>query len=91
MKIYTAANAIILHKEPSIISEILSTIPNGGSITILEEQEKWAKIKYNGIEGYILKQFIYNPEITIKQYLITISSYIDLILKELEIIDEGKV
>ena len=49
MKIYTAANAIVLHKEPSIISEILSTIPNGGSITILEEQEKWAKIEYNGI------------------------------------------
>lgn len=44
---------IRLRKEPNTNCEVLTKIPAGTKLTLLEELEGWYKVSYEGMEGYI--------------------------------------
>lgn len=38
--------------------DVLGTLPNGSTVKVLDWQENWAKIEFNGSEGFISSKFI---------------------------------
>lgn len=47
-----------LRKQPSKSGEWLDQIPEGTSLDVMEEKQDWAKVTYNGQEGWVMKKFL---------------------------------
>jgi len=47
-----------LRKQPSKSSVWLDQIPEGTSLDVTEEKQDWAKVTYNGQEGWVMKEFL---------------------------------
>ena len=58
---YTNDN-LNLRKSPND-GEVLLTIPVGNQIAVLEEENGWAKVIYNGIQGYVSEEYLTNDHI----------------------------
>ena len=61
----TAAASVNLRKRASVSAMRMITIPQGATLTVLEDGEKWLKVTYRSYTGYALKDYINIPE----QYL----------------------
>lgn len=55
--IETTAN-LRLRVEPNTSCETLEQIPEGTRLGVLEDLERWYKVKYNGKEGYVSKTYV---------------------------------
>ena len=54
--------AVNLRAEPSTSAKVLCTVPNGVDIDLLTRlDETWYKIRYKGIEGYMMRKYITEP------------------------------
>lgn len=42
-----------LRSEPSLTATVLTKVPSGTEVTIVEYGDEWTKVSYNGTEGYI--------------------------------------
>src|SRR4051794_34067903 len=59
MKVFVATNLTDLHREPSFLSEMHLQVFNGMSMGVLEEQEKWCRVRLeNGYEGWAHRPFL---------------------------------
>ena len=57
------ADALRLRSEPSTSSEILTQLPNGAVVEVLEVLDGWYRISYSGMEGYVSAEYlVYTPE-----------------------------
>ena len=52
------ADALNIRSQPTTASGILGLIYQGGTVTINETQGDWHKISYNGINGYVHKNYV---------------------------------
>ena len=52
------ADNVNLREKASTDSKILDRIDKDAKIEVISDEGEWCKIKYNGIEGYIKKEFI---------------------------------
>jgi gamma-D-glutamyl-L-lysine dipeptidyl-peptidase len=56
---YVATNLTDLHAEPSFLSELLTQVTNGVELTILEERDKWCRVRQtDGYEGWAYKLYL---------------------------------
>jgi len=56
---YVATNLTDLHAEPSFLSELLTQVTNGVELEILEEQEKWCRVRQrDGYEGWAYMPYL---------------------------------
>jgi gamma-D-glutamyl-L-lysine dipeptidyl-peptidase len=54
-----ATNLTDLHKEPSFLSELLTQVTNGVVLEILEQHEKWCRVRQtDGYEGWAYKPYL---------------------------------
>lgn len=53
---------IRLRARPSTSSDIVAKIPQGAEAELLESLGTWSHINYGGTEGYVLSEFVHNPE-----------------------------
>lgn len=53
-----APNTLILRKEASKTSDVITTINDDASVEILEESGEWYKVKYNDYEGYLFAEYV---------------------------------
>ena len=51
-------NYISLRSRPNVGAPALAYIPNGGSFELLDWDRKFAQVRYQGQEGYVLSQYI---------------------------------
>ena len=51
-----------LRAEPSTSASILARIPYGTEIPAEKIDDVWAKVKYNGQEGYVMMKFLSTEE-----------------------------
>src|SRR3954452_3349306 len=59
MTLYVATNLTDLHREPSFLSEMLLQVFNGMSMEVLEEQDKWCRVRLeDGYEGWAHRPFL---------------------------------
>lgn len=68
--IVTASN-LNFRSEASTSSEIISVLPRGTSVIIIEEMGDWLKVKYETEEGYLFKSYV---EIICSKGIITATS-----------------
>lgn len=47
-----------VRQEASLEAEVLGLLPQGEMVEVLEEDEEWLRIDYNGQDGYIAKEFV---------------------------------
>lgn len=47
-----------IREEPSTSSDILITLPVGEKLSVLDQTDKWFKVKYNDISGYVFWKYI---------------------------------
>lgn len=47
-----------LRKQPSKSSAWLAQITEGTSLDVMEEKQNWAKVTYNGQEGWVMKEYL---------------------------------
>lgn len=52
-----ADGGLNLRKEASRTAEVLTIIPNGTALTVLQEQGDWYQVAYNSQTGWIVKEF----------------------------------
>ncbi len=58
-KRYVATNLTDLHREPSFLSELLTQVMLGVELEVLEEQEKWSRVRQtDGYEGWAYTQYL---------------------------------
>lgn len=57
-EVITMGGNLNVRREPNVNSEILTRLPNGTVVEILDCQGRWYKIRYNGQEGYAFKHYI---------------------------------
>lgn len=55
---YVSASSVNVRKEPNTSSEVVTSIAMNTEVTIVSEEDGWAKVKVNGKEGYILKKYL---------------------------------
>src|SRR6185436_6755185 len=56
---YVATNLTDLHAEPSFLSELLTQVTNGVELTILEERDKWCRVRQtDGYEGWAYRIYL---------------------------------
>lgn len=54
-----------LRKEPNTECEILTVMKQGASMLLLEEQEDWYKVLYEGKQGFVSAQYVKKVSINI--------------------------
>lgn len=54
----TSGGNLSLRNAPSFESDIISRIPNGSAVNILETYDEWYLVEYNNITGYVYKIYI---------------------------------
>lgn len=53
------ANATLnLRSEPSQTSEKLGTVIEGNTVEVLSEEGEWSRIRYNGLIGYVMSEYL---------------------------------
>ena len=60
-KIYikvTSKSNLNLRKEPSTTSDVLTSLPNGTKVEIIEELDDWFKVSYKGHTGYVSSKYV---------------------------------
>lgn len=57
---YTTAS-VNLRKGASTGSTRLTTVPNGATVQVLEDDGDFVKVTYNGKTGYLMKDYVYIP------------------------------
>ena len=67
----TSSTGLNLREQATTSSKVLSVIPSGTYVDLLEDSGGWLKVKYNGKSGYISAQF---GSITDKKETTTVSS-----------------
>ena len=53
-----------MRAEPSTSSTILARIPYGTEVPAEKIDDTWAKVRYNGKEGYVMQKFLSTEEPT---------------------------
>ena len=56
--VITMGGRLNIRREPDINSEVISNLPNGSKVEILDCSGKWYKIRANGLEGYGFRHYI---------------------------------
>lgn len=58
--LFVAANLTDLRREPTFHSELLNQVYNGTGMTVLEEKDKWARVKLigDGYEGWAYRPYL---------------------------------
>ena len=54
----TRGGNVNLRSGPSINSRVVASVPNGSRVTVYADVPEWYVVQYNGIDGYINKQFL---------------------------------
>ena len=57
-KITTDGSNLNLRSQPNLNAHILARIPNNATVTVLEQAGAWYKVKYMGVTGYVLGDFL---------------------------------
>ena len=52
------ASSLNIRASKSTSADILGTIPYGATVTLLTQTSEWYKITYNGITGYVSRQYV---------------------------------
>lgn len=52
------ATGLHFRSEPSTSSKIISTLPKGAIVNIIEEMGDWLNVEYNGDEGYLFRDYV---------------------------------
>ena len=52
-----ASGGLNMRKDPISSSDVLAVIPNGTKLTVINEQDGWYKVQYNGQTGWISKDY----------------------------------
>ncbi|MBQ8554661.1 MAG: SH3 domain-containing protein [Clostridia bacterium] len=47
-----------LREEPSMEGKILTSVKNGGEVTVLQKGKSWSRVTVNGIEGFMSTQYL---------------------------------
>ena len=53
-----AGGTVNLRRTPSLKGALITRIPIGTTVDIIAPGESWAKIKYSGVTGYMMAQFL---------------------------------
>lgn len=61
---YITSDGINFREEPNTDSKILKTLLQNAKLTILLEVDNWYKVKYNDLEGYVLKTYVSETKVT---------------------------
>ena len=67
------ATSLNLRSSPSTSASILTRIPNGATVEILETTSGWYKVRYNGTTGYVSADYI-NTDAVGKTMTVTASA-----------------
>jgi cell wall-associated NlpC family hydrolase len=62
---YITSDGINFREEPNTDSKILKTFLQNAKLTILLEEGNWYKVKYNDLEGYVLKTYVSEKKVTV--------------------------
>lgn len=54
----TADNGLNMREQPDKNAKVLAVIPFGTKLDVLEEQDGWYKVEYNGKTGWVAKDFV---------------------------------
>ena len=54
----TSKSNLNLRKEPSTTSTVLTSLPNGTKVEIIEELDGWFKVSYKGHTGYVSSKYV---------------------------------
>ena len=52
------ASSLNIRASKSTSADILGTVPYGATVTLLTQTSEWYKITYNGITGYVSRQYV---------------------------------
>lgn len=55
------ATSLNIRQEASTSSQIVGSVPYAGRVEILWLENEWARISYNGTEGYVSRQYLVVP------------------------------
>ena len=55
---YVNATSLVVRSEPNKSSEKIGNLKQNEQVTGIEETNNWVKIKYNGQDGYVNKDFL---------------------------------
>ena len=58
MWVATQSGPLNMRESPSVGSRLLTTIPRGASVTILEEKNAWYRVEYGSYRGYVMARFL---------------------------------
>lgn len=58
MEVIVNCDNLNLRSTPSTSSRIITTIPKGTILTVLDQDGKWFEVNYNGKHGYVFWQYI---------------------------------
>ena len=58
------SNAVKMHRAPGLNEQVLLSIPLGEKVVINTEANEWCQIIYNGLTGYVLKNFLQETNIS---------------------------
>lgn len=59
-----APSGLVLRSEASKTGAPLATVPDKTEVEVVEESGEWYKVRINGQEGYLFKEYVVNvPEI----------------------------
>ena len=56
--VISSSAGLRLRREPNTYSDIITLIPSGTTVSVLYRLSDWAKVSFNGHEGYISKEFV---------------------------------
>lgn len=73
-----------LRAMPATSSSILARIPNGTSVTIIEEEGEWSKIQYQGTIGYVMSKFLATSNSSLREIYNKLKETLALIETELK-------
>ena len=54
----TSKSNLNLRKEPNTTSQVLTSLPNGTKVEVIEELDDWYKVTYKGHTGYINSKYV---------------------------------
>ncbi|MFR5132536.1 MAG: SH3 domain-containing protein [Terrisporobacter sp.] len=60
---YTLAN-LNLREEKSTTAKVLTVIPAGSKVQVVDAAEDWYEVIYNGIKGYVYNEYLSKTEYT---------------------------
>lgn len=57
-----APSGLVLREEPSRTSDPITTVPDDAVVEVIEENEEWYRVTYNGQEGYLFAEYVEGVE-----------------------------